>query len=112
MVRSFAVFVLAFAGLWVLAGAGWALVAGALLVFVLWRREPDWRAVALRGRSMVRLVAGRVRVAPRRMVSVTGMGGAVVLLPAGLGLALGAGAALVGAAAALAGVSLLSGWNA
>src|SRR5258708_34342235 len=45
MARSVVVACLAFAGVWLLASPGWALLAGACLVFVLWRREPGWRGV-------------------------------------------------------------------
>jgi hypothetical protein len=105
MARSLAVFALAFAGVFLLAGAGWALLTGAALVVVLWRREPDWRTLAAR-------VVTVVRSAPRRVAAVAGMTGGVTLVPVGLGVAAGAGAGLVAAGAALAGVSLLAGWNA
>jgi hypothetical protein len=112
MVRSLVVCCLGFAGVWVLAGPGWALVAGALLVFVLWRREPDWRAVMSRAQGAAARVAARLRAAPRPSTAVTGMLAAVVLLPLGFGLAVGAGWALVAGGASLAGVSLLTGWGA
>ncbi|SRR6266487_3332871 len=114
MARSLLAACLAFAGVFVLAGAGWALLAGALLVLALWPRTADtalsgaWTRVS----AVAWAVKARVAAAPRRVTAVAGMGGAVVLLPAGFGLALGAGAALIAGAAALAGVSLLSGWGA
>jgi hypothetical protein len=108
MARSLAVACLAFAGVFVLAGAGWALLAGALLVFALWRREPDWAAVAARGRA----VAARALAAPRRVTAATGMPVALVLLSAGAGLAAGAGAGLMVAGGGVAGVALLTGWGA
>lgn len=108
MVRSAVVACLAFAGISVLAGVGWALLAGALLVFGLWRQEPDWRALAARGRA----VATHVLAAPRRITAATGMPVALVLLPVGVGLAVGTGAALIAAAGGLAGLALLTGWNA
>jgi hypothetical protein len=107
MARSFAVFGLAFAGVFLLAGTGWALVAGACLVLVLWRKEPDWQAFATRARAL----AGRVRVAPRRSVAVGGMTAGLVAAPAGAGLAWGAGAGLLTAGMALIGLALLTGWN-
>jgi len=112
MVRSLVVACLAFAGVLVLAGAGWGLLAGALLVFVLWRREPDWRALAARAAAAGHDLGGRVRSAPRPSTAVMGMVAALLLLPAGFGLALGAGAALIAAGGGLAGVSLLTGWGA
>jgi hypothetical protein len=108
MVRSFTVFGLAFAGVFLLAGPGWALVTGACLVLVLWRREPDWRALASRARRL----AGRVRAAPRRAVAAGGMTAGLLLLPAGFAVALGLGAGLIAAGAGVAGVALLTGWNA
>ncbi len=105
MARSLAVFALAFAGVFLLAGPGWALLAGAGLTAVLWRREPDWRAVASR-------VVTVVRAGPRRAAAAVSMGGGVALIPVGLGVAAGAGAGLVAGGVALAGVSILAGWNA
>jgi hypothetical protein len=105
MARSLAVFALAFAGVFLLAGAGAALLTGAILTAVLWRREPDWRTLAAR-------VVAVVRAGPRRVAAAVSMGGGVALIPVGLGVAAGAGAGLVAAGAALAGVSLLAGWNA
>src|SRR5258708_2426436 len=99
MVRSLVVALLACAGVWLLASPGWALLAGAFLVFALWRREPDWRALGVRAAAAGRVLAGRLRAAPRHATSVTGMTAAVVLLPLGFGLAVGAGAALIAGAA-------------
>jgi len=112
MIRPFLVLCLAFAGTWSLAGRGWALLAGAFLVAVLWRREPDWRQLYARSLAELHRLAVRVAAVPRKATAVTGMTGAVVLLPAGFGFALGLGAALIAGGAALAGVSLLTGWNA
>lgn len=112
MTRSFTVSGLAFAGVLVLAGAGWALLTGAVLVLVLWRREPDWRPVAGRVAAVARSVAGRVRSAPRRVTAVTGMGGGLVMVPAGLSVAAGPGVAIVAAGVLLAGLGLLTGWGA
>lgn len=112
MVRSLAVFGLAFAGVLLLAGTGWALLAGAGLVLVLWRAEPDWRQVAARAGTAGRRGIGWVRSAPRRAVAVGGMTTALGVVPAGFALALGVGAGLIAAGAGLAGVALLAGWNA
>jgi hypothetical protein len=112
MARSFAVFGLAFAGVLMLAGTGWALLTGAGLVVVLWRREPDWRGLAARVTVGMRSAAARVRAAPRRSVAGAGMAGGVVLAPAGFTLAAGLGVGLIAGAVALVGVGLLTGWNA
>jgi hypothetical protein len=112
MARSVLVACLAFAGVLVLAGVGWALVAGACLVFVLWHREPDWRAVAARVAGGGRALAGRVKAAPRRAVAMSGMGGGLALLPAGLGIWVGLGAAVASAGALFIGLSLLTGQGA
>jgi hypothetical protein len=108
MARSMVAACLAFAGIWLLASLGWALVAAAILTFALWRREPDWRALAARGR----VVADRVKAAPRRVVAVGGMGGGLALVPAGLGVAVGAGVAVAAAGVLLIGLSLLTGQGA
>jgi hypothetical protein len=110
--RSFVAACLLFAGTWLLASLGWALLAGAFLVFVLWRPEPDWRALQSRAGRLGRDLAGRVKAAPRRVTAVGGMGAGVVLLPAGAGLAAGVGVGLIAAAAALIGLSLLAGQGA
>jgi hypothetical protein len=106
--RSLVVACLAFAGVFMLAGPGWALLAGAGLVAVAWRREPDWRSLEARARRWATVV----RAAPKRAVAVGGMGAAVVLLATGFALALGSGAGLVAGGGSLAGVALLTGWGA
>jgi hypothetical protein len=112
MARSLLVVCLFFAGIWQVASLGWALIAAGFLVFILWRQEPDWRAVVIRAQGAVARVAARLRAAPRPSTAVTGMMAAVVLLPLGFGLAVGAGWALVAGGVSLAGVSLLTGWGA
>ncbi len=112
MARSLLAACFLFAGVWVLAGAGWALVAAAILTFVLWRREPDWRSVASRAATAGRDLVARMRAAPRRVTAVSGMSAAVVLVPAGFGLAWGVGAALMAGGFTLAGLSLLTGQGA
>lgn len=103
---------LAFAGVLLLAGAGWALVAGAVLVAVAWRREPDWAAFGRRARLAARRVAARVRTAPRRVTALGGMTGGIALVPAGLALSAGAGVALAAGGFLLIGLGLLTGWGA
>lgn len=114
MARSFVAFGMAFAGLWLLAGPGCALLAGAVLVFALWPRDADAPAVEWLSRVTVaaQAVAVRVKAAPRRAAAVSGMAGAVALIPAGFGVAIGLGVGLAVAGFALAGLSLLAGWNA
>jgi hypothetical protein len=114
MARSVLASCLAFAGVYVLAGAGWALLAGAFLTFALWPSGADtalsgaFRASAERFR---RLAAWAV-AAPKRAVATAGMGGGVALVPAGLALSAGGGVAVVAAGALLIGVALLTGWGA
>src|SRR6059058_1308234 len=99
MARSLVAASLAFAGVWLLAGAGWALLAGAFLVFALWRREPDWAVLRARAAGGIRGLASRVKAAPRRATAVGGMTGGIVLLPLGLGVSSGLGIAVAAAGA-------------
>src|SRR5258708_24385940 len=78
---------MAFAGVFVLAGAGWALLSGAFLVLAAWRKEPDWRSLADRAAGAARRLGGRVKAAPRRATAGTGMGGGPAPPPAGPGAA-------------------------
>src|SRR6266496_2482119 len=114
MARSFVVFALAFAGVFLLAGAGWALVAGACLVFALWPRGADDWVTAAFARSVVpvRRWVARVKAAPRRATAVGGMTAGVALAPVGLGLATTAGTAVAAAGVLLIGVAVLAGWGA
>src|SRR5260221_13500181 len=79
--RSLLAACMAFAGVFVLAGAGWALLAGAFLVLAAWRQEPDWRFLAAPGgRGAPR--AGRPGGgAPRRGAGGGGGGGGAGRLP-------------------------------
>jgi hypothetical protein len=114
MARSLLASCLAFAGVYVLAGAGWALLAGALLTFAVWPDGADtalaraFRASAERFRRAAVMAAA----APRRAAAVLGASGGVVLIPAGLALSAGLGIALAAAGGLLTGGSLLLGWNA
>jgi hypothetical protein len=109
--RSLLVVCLGFAGVWLLAGPGWALLAGAVLVFALWRREPDWLALRARAAAMARGLAARVKDRPRRATAVGGMVSGIALVPAGLGLSAGAGVAVAAAGVMAVAVSLLTGWG-
>src|SRR6266702_3327192 len=104
MARSVVAACLAFAGVFVLAGAGWALLAGAFLVFAAWRREPDWAVLAARVKAVAAGLAGRVKAAPRRATAIGGMNGGIVLLPLGLGVSSGPGIAVAAAGALLLGL--------
>ena len=114
MARSVVAASLVFAGVWLLAGAGWGLVAGGCLVFVLWPQGADTalaraaRVLAARARTL----AARVKAAPRRVTAAGGMAAGVMLVPAGLGVATGLGIAVAVAGGLLIGVGLLTGWGA
>src|SRR5258708_21769842 len=79
--RSLLAACMAFAGVFVLAGAGWALLAGAFLVLAAWREEPDWRFLAARAGGAARRLGPRGEAAPRRAGAVTGPGGGPAPLP-------------------------------
>jgi hypothetical protein len=106
----------AVAGVTVLAGPGWALLAAALILAVL----PEPRSLAiLAGRVRGATVGVRekartiqARGAGRRAVAQGQMAAALVLGPLGTAVWLGVGAGLVVAAAGLAALSLHLGWNA
>lgn len=107
------------AGIGVLAGYGWALVAGGVLLFAACGRQAvdvmgAWRRVrGAVGRAGPRVVAAlEPGVTARRVVAVVAMAAGLVALPLGVALATSAGIAVVSGAAVLIGVSLLTGWNA
>src|SRR5258707_11324180 len=93
MARSLFAACLAFAGIFVLAGPGWALLAGAFLVLVLWRRDPDWRAFSVPCSAAGRVLCRRLGGAPRRGGSGAGGEAAGGFLLRGVGPAGGGGAA-------------------
>jgi hypothetical protein len=95
----------------VLAGVGWALLTAGLILFVVPVRAgrdvmPRLRDAAAAARRAVVHLRGRRAVAASAMIA------AVLLLPVGVALVSNTGAGLIAAAASLAGVSLLYGWNA
>lgn len=110
MVRSLLSSCLAFAGVWVLAGPGWALLAGALLVFALWPQGAE-TVLAQAGRRAGEF-AKRAAAAPRRAVAMGASAGGLALLPVGLGLSAGAGVAVAVGGGLLIGYGLLTGWGA
>lgn len=111
----------AVAGVTVLAGLGWGLLAAALVLAVL--PEPSamtsWvsgkagriRGAAVDARKKTRQLV-TARGGGRRVVAQGQMGAALVLGPIGTMMWVGIGAGLIVAAAGLAAVSLLVGWNA
>src|SRR6266581_4439939 len=111
MVRSALAACLAFAGVYVLAGAGWALLAGAFLVFAVW---PDGADTALsrggrKAAALARRAAAAVSAGPRRAGAAGSMASGIVLVPAGLGMTAGLGIAVAVAGVLLIGFSLLTG---
>jgi hypothetical protein len=110
MARSVLVSCLAFAGVWVLAGPGWALVAGALLVFALWPQGAETE-LARAGRRASAL-ARRAMAAPRRAVAMVTASSGLAVLPVGLALATGIGTAVAVGGGLLIAAGLLTGWNA
>ena len=102
------------AGVGVLAGFGWALLAaGALLWLTPATPDPARRAVLAWRSGIAR--AGRAwrswRGRPRAVLATASMPAAMTMLPIGVGLLAGVGAGLVAAGLVFGGVSLLLGWN-
>ena len=115
MVRSGLAASLVFAGVWLLAGPGWGLVAGGCLVFALWPQGTEtalasaFRRAAFWGRRAGVAAAA----APRRAAAVLTASGGLMLIPLGLALsAAGAGIAVAAAGGLLTGGALLLGWDA
>lgn len=101
------------AGVFVLAGTGWALLALGGLLWVRDDRAAAWLSDRWsRGRAATVVRWRQVRAAPRRVLAGSMMGGGAVAAPAGALVAAGTGAALLVAAAILLGLSLLLGWGA
>lgn len=112
------------AGIGVLAGPGWALLA---LGVLLWGSGPRSRsdaaerpeapldaAVARAREIAVRLRGSAVQAAqkPRQTTAVASMAAGIAGVPAGVLLTVGAGAAVVTAGGLLIGLGVLTGWNA
>ncbi|MGC9544014.1 hypothetical protein [Streptomyces sp. UG1] len=114
------------AGIGVLAGPGWALLA---LGVLLWgsgprrgRREGErgpqeapLDAAVVRARELaarLREGAGRAAQAPRRTTAVTSMAAGLASVPAGVLVSVGVGGAAVTAGGLLIGLGILTGWNA
>ncbi len=110
-IQRFAAGVCAVAGVAVLAGLGWALLAAAALL-TLAPPAPAlarvWRQLRVDGRRAWRWLHD----GGRRAVAIASLPAAVVLLPVGVGLIAGLGWAVFSGAVSLGGVSLLAGQNA
>lgn len=101
------------AGVAMVAGVGWGLLAaGALLWFRDDRAEAWVRDRVARVRAWYGRTVERLRAAPRRMVSGVTMGAGLVTAPVGVAAIAGVGAGVLAAGAALVGFSLLLGWGA
>ena len=94
------------AGIYVLAGLGWALLALAVLVEVGWPRErsPQLEVVFQRALASGRRLVMSVRAMPQQMTGASAVVAGVAILPAGAGLVTGR----VGAALLVLGALLLS----
>lgn len=90
------------AGVFVLAGLGWALVTTGALVWLV-----DDRSVAWLTERRKQFVS-----APRRAIASVAMGAGLVLAPIGVILAAGLGVGLAVGGLALVGFSVLFGWGA
>jgi hypothetical protein len=99
----------AVAGVAILAGPGWALLAAAVLLFT---SPTSKRVSALTLAARDRLVVGwRWLVSSRAAVAKASMPAGVIVASVGVFAVLGAGFALIAIGGALAGLSLLLGWN-
>jgi hypothetical protein len=105
----------AVAGIGLLAGPGWALLAAAAVLWVL----PTPTLVAAwtrRAGTQLRATAGSSRrwvtTHSRRAAALATAPAAGVLIPVGVGLSFGLGFALISAGLILGAGSLFSGWNA
>lgn len=110
-IQRFAAGCLAVAGIVVLAGVGWALLAAGALLYIA-TPGPSlgriWRQGVVDARRAWRwMVAGG-----RRSVAIVSMPAAVLLLAVGIGASVGIGWGVVAGGSALAAVSLLAGQNA
>jgi hypothetical protein len=105
------------AGVAVLVGIGWALLAAAAVVYlvelppVVTTLPGRVRAGLLRGRAGL-LAAWRWLTLGRRSVAIASMPASVILVPIGVGVIFGLGWALVVAGVLLLLVAVLAGWNA
>jgi hypothetical protein len=99
------------AGVWLLAGLGWALLLLGVAVWLGVPSEQRVRQAVRRGVDAAGAARLAVARAPRRTLAAGGLLAAVALVPAGVLVSYGVGGALIAAGGLLAGVSILLGWN-
>lgn len=105
MARRIAAIVAATAGIWLLTGPGWALLALGLLVEIGWPRDRSaWLESA---RRRVLAVWPRVRAIPQQITAVSSTGSGVALIPVGVGVFAGWGLAVLVLGVLLLGLGLL-----
>jgi len=118
MGRAWAAVVCVVAGVFVLAGLGWALLAAGVLIYLT---PTAASTVSLRSRLVaVAVVAKRAGTRlrgfdwpgrGRRVAAGVSMLPALVLVAVGVAVTFGAGEGIIAAGVGLGGFSLLSGWN-
>lgn len=101
------------AGVFVMFGAGPALLAAGALLWVRDDRAAVWLTEHRKAATeRIKTTVSAARELPRRAMAGSAMGVGLAAVPAGMTVVYGAGAALVAAGALLIGFSLLSGWGA
>ena len=101
------------AGVFVLLGAGPALLVAGALLWVRDDRASSWLVEHRKSAAeWIKTTISTARQLPRRAMAGSAMGVGLAAVPAGMTVIFGAGAALVSAGALLIGFSLLSGWGA
>lgn len=98
------------AGVLLLVGPGWALLAAGVLLLVRDEMAEAW--LVSRRDDVTRVGRWFVRVPPRRRVAGASMGAGLLFAPAGAFLSFGVGIAVLVAAFLLLGLSLLTGQGA
>jgi len=97
------------AGVLVLLGVGWALLAAGVLVWVTDERSVVW----IRERvDRVRSWLSSIAVMPRRAIAGTSMGVGLVVAPVGAAAVAGVGVGILAAGALLISFGVFSGWGA
>lgn len=98
------------AGVYVLAGPGWALLVFGALAWLA--GDVKWAEIRDVAHARAKAAATYVRSAPRRVLAATSMGAGVAGVPAGVLVWVGVGPAVLAAGALLLGLGVLLGWNA